>query len=845
MISTTQADADQALHTDPHWIDWSAWRDFSTPVKSASPATSSLSRPNSAWASGSASGSASPSPPMASKTAPHEWSTPLRIDGMHCAACALRVEETLACLEGVLDAQVNFTANTARVRWTSGASTPQTWAQALEKEGYRASPLNLQEPQAIKLKEHRLALWRMLVSGFCMMQIMMYSVPSYLAKPEDITPDMQMLLRWASWVLALPVLLFACGPFWRSAWTDLKEHRISMELPVALGIAITFGVSTWCTFSGPALLASEVYFDSMSMFVFFLLVGRWLELKLKEHTTGSLEALMNKMPQTVEKRTPSSGVFKRVNVSALEVGDLIRVMATEVFPCDAQVLHGQSWVEEALLSGESKPLSKGPGDQVLAGSHNLSQALELHVTKVGQDTRYAQIIELMMEASFNKPRMVRIADQVAKPFLWAVLLAALFCAVFWWDQGPSHALMIAVSVLIVTCPCALSLAAPVALLASAGNLARHGIFIRNLHSLEVLAKTQTVVFDKTGTLTQDRQTIERILTPSGEVDDANITANQRQALLCALGLSQSSWHPVSRTLMADLSFKLALTDTVSAMVSDGTGFNSIREFAGQGLEGEGHLMGLSAQTPAPMNTPYRLGSLEFCASLSPPPFIPYGAQNAQVHLVGPSGWMASFVLSEDIRADAQKTLTQLHSMNNAVFLLSGDRQTAVTHVAQQIGLEAACVHSRMSPRDKLDFVATRQALGEVVATVGDGFNDLPAMAKTDVSIAFGKAIPITQSRADVVVLSEELWAVPLLLALSQKTMTIIRQNLLWAALYNFTCVPLAVMGYFPAWAAGLGMAASSLWVVFHASQLAKDRTLITPGPIPRRHATQRLDSVHP
>jgi Cu2+-exporting ATPase len=296
--------------------------------------------------------------------------------------------------------------------------------------------------------------------------------------------------------------------------------------------------------------------------------------------------------------------------------------------------------------------------------------------------------------------------------------------------------------------------------------------------------------------------------------------------------------------MADLSFKLALTDSDIALVSDGAGFNSIREFAGQGLEGEGHFMGLNAQTPTPMKTRYRLGSVEFCKALSPPPSIPYGAHNAQVHLVGPSGWMASFVLSEDIRADAQATLTQLRLMNKSVFLLSGDRQAAVTHVAQQIGLETACVHARMGPPDKLEFVATRQALGEVVATVGDGFNDLPAMAKTDVSIAFGKAIPITQARADVVVLSEELWAVPRLLALSHKTMTIIRQNLLWAALYNLTCVPLAVMGHFPAWAAGLGMAASSLWVVFHASQLAKDRSLITPGSIPKRYATQRPDSVH-
>ena len=827
MTSTIQVDANQAFDNDPHCVDWSSWREFSNPVKPPSQQTHPSSpagiNSKSSWLD-----------PSSAKTPPQEWTTALKIEGMHCAACALKVEETLQSIKGVLQAQVSYTANTARVRWSTDGPTPASWAQALEEVGYRASPLNNTEPQTLTVKENRLALWRMLVSGFCMMQIMMYSVPTYLAKPGEITPDMQMLLRWASWVLALPILLFACGPFWTNAWRDLKAQRISMDFPVALGIAITFLVSTWSTFSGPEMLSNDVYFDSMSMFVFFLLVGRWFELKLKEQTTGSLEALMSKMPQSAEKLMPQTGLYKRVNVSSLEVGDTIRVLASDVFPCDAKVLQGQSWVEEALLSGESKPLSKGPGDQVLAGSHNLSQTLELKVSQVGQDTRYAQIIELMMQASFNKPVMVRIADQVAKPFLWAVLMAASFCAFFWWDEGPTHALMIAVSVLIVTCPCALSLAAPVALLASAGNLARRGIYIRNLHSLEVLAKTQTVLFDKTGTLTQDKQSIEQIITPSGSVDLPNIEPQQLQALQCALGLAQTSWHPVSRILTSDLSLKLGLNEPDRQRASFSTWFTDIQEISGQGLHAQGQLLSSlhplapHSSSGRPLSKIYRLGSLSFCSSLIAPSTIPDQALNAHVHLAGPDGWMASFILSEDIREDAQRTLIQLQSMSKAVFLLSGDRLAAVSQVAEQIGLNPEHQTAQMSPADKLEFVSSRQALGEVVATVGDGFNDLPAMGKTDVSIAFGKAIPITQARADVVVLSEKLWAVPVLLALSQKTMTIIRHNLLWAALYNLLCVPLAVMGYFPAWAAGLGMATSSLWVVFHASQLAKESAIIVP-----------------
>ena len=799
MNSSTLFDVDaQELHARDlaqDAVDWAAWRDFSKAIKLPDGSTPSPSR---------------------------EWSTALRVEGMHCAACAIRVENTLTAIPGVLNAQVNFSANTARVHWATGAGTPLQWAQTLASAGYRATPLQAQEPQANQVKESRLALWRMLVSGFCMMQIMMYSVPTYLAQPGDITPDMELLLRWASWVLVLPVLLFACGPFWKSAWRDAQERHISMDLPVALGIVITFVVSSWATFSGPTLLHTAVYFDSLSMFVFFLLVGRWFELKLREKTTGSLEALMSKMPQTVEKITPN-GLYKRVNVSALKVGDVIRVKATEVFPCDAQVLQGESWVEEALLNGESKPIAKNPGQDVLAGSHNLSQALELRVTRLGPDTRYAQIIDLMLEASFSKPRMVKVADQVAKPFLFSVLVAAFICAAYWWDQGPAHALMIAVSVLIVTCPCALSLAAPVALLASAGNLARHGIYIRNLHSLEVLAKTQTVVFDKTGTLTQDRQTIERVYTPEGLLDWAQMTPSQQLALETTIGLAQSSWHPLSRTLFKDLSLQLGLSAQEAQPLHLLARLGKVREVSGQGLEADSRTEGLkNSALPASL----RLGSLEFCEAWAAPAAMDPVARNAQVHLFAPKSWMASFVMSENIRSDAYATLAQLQAMNKKTYLLSGDLSQAVDQVAQHLGFDKDTVHSRMNPADKLRFVSDLQHTGEVVATVGDGFNDLPAMAKTDVSIAFGKAIPITQARADVVVLSDQLWAVPQLLALSKKTMTVIHQNLLWAGLYNLTCVPLAVMGLFPPWAAGLGMAASSLWVVFHASQLAQDRALI-------------------
>lgn len=709
------------------------------------------------------------------------WESYLAIDGMHCASCALTVEQALAGAPGVREVRVNGTAQVARVVWSPGEGRPSQWWEALRRAGYGALPAGDQLAALPREREARRLLWRWLVAGFCMMQVMMYATPAYIAGPGELPSDAQALLRWASWVLTLPVVLFSCRPFFDSALRDLRHARVGMDVPVALGIAIAFAASTAGTFDPAGPFGREVWFDSVTMFVFFLLSGRLLEQRLRDRTAGALQALMRRVPATVERRREDGG-FERVAVRRLAAGDVIRVLPGEAFPADGVVLEGRSRVDEALLTGESTPLARVPGQAVVAGSHNLASPLLVRVQRTGDATRYAAIVALMEQASVDKPRLALLADRIARPFLLAVLAAAGAAAWWWWPQGPAHALGIAVAVLIVTCPCALSLATPTATLAAAGALARRGILVRRLEALESGAAVDTVVFDKTGTLTIDRMAVLGVRTRPG------VEASQARALAAAL--ARHSLHPVSRALAA-------------AGPPGGVEVSGVEELAGRGLRGDL----VAGARPGAL----RLGSAAFCG-------VPDDRTGEQVHLADDQGWLASFRLDEALRGDAREAIARLRRQRLDLQLLSGDRQEAVQRLARRAGIGSA--HGERTPEDKLAAVQALQARGRRVAMVGDGLNDGPVLARADLSVAMGEGAPLAQAQADVVVLGGRLDAVPTLLAQARRTRRVVRQNLAWAAAYNAVCVPLALAGWMPAWLAGLGMAASSLAVVLNAARLA-------------------------
>jgi Cu2+-exporting ATPase len=409
------------------------------------------------------------------------------------------------------------------------------------------------------------------------------------------------------------------------------------------------------------------------------------------------------------------------------------------------------------------------------------------VVQVGEGTQFSQIVSLMENASLQKPRLAQLADRIAKPFLIGVLVLAALSAVYWWPTNPGHALMVAVAVLVVTCPCALSLATPAAMLAAAGNLARHGVLVRNLQALESLAEIDTVIFDKTGTLTQDGQRVTQVMTAEGVTPE--------YALDLAAALAKHSLHPLSRALVQ------AHGDASGCSVLD---VQDVNEMIGQGLEGQ-------------LDGRLRLGSATFCAPKTKG--IPDKADVCQVHLCRENAWLASWQLSEDVRADAVQTVQALKHLNLDVWLLSGDRPESAKQVAQQVGITRA--FGACTPQDKLSRMQAAQSQGARVAMVGDGLNDGPVLAGAHVSMAFGNAVPLAQSKSDLVLMGGSLLVVAQSIKLARHTLRVVKQNLVWAAAYNALCVPLAVVGWLPAWLAGLGMALSSLWVVLNSLRLTK------------------------
>lgn len=734
------------------------------------------------------------------------WDSQVALEGMYCATCALTIEDALRKVVGVQQVEVSAAARRARVVWRPALVKPSQWIAAIEAAGYRAVPARDALAREIRVAQHRKALWRWLLATFCMMQVMMYAWPSYSAERGDLWMEYERLLRWASWVICIPMMIFACGPFFAGAWRDLKRQRISMDLPVALGMLITFVVSTIGTFYPNGVFGQEVFYDSLTMFVCFLLTGRWLEIRLRDRTAGALDAVLNRLPDSVEKQMPQ-GHFERMALRHIAIGDVLRILPGEAFPVDAVILRGRTQADEALLTGESRPVTRGVGEHVIAGSYNLTAAVEVQVQHVGTQTKFAQIVDLMESAATQKPRLAQLADRVAAPFLAVVLVLAFASAAYWWSTDPGQALMIAAAVLIVTCPCALSLATPVAMLTAAGTLARHGVLVRNLQGLEALAGVDTLVFDKTGTLTRDGIQVSRMHACNPEDSLA------WQGLAAAV--AQHSRHPVSKAVAG---FGHTWASKWQVL--------SVEEIGGQGLRAQVKAVGSDDE-------PFwvRLGSGHFAGTAV------LQSDTQAVYLASESGAqemqaLAYFELHEGVRSEALGVVRQLERAGIGVQLLSGDGTPAVSRVAAQIGISQ--YQAECAPHTKLRHLQAAQEAGHTLAMVGDGLNDGPVLAGADVSFAFGRAVPLAQARSDFVVLSDNLELVQQTVCLSRKTLRVVRQNLVGSALYNAVCIPLAMVGWMPAWLAGLGMALSSLLVVLNAARLAKplkvERSMPAQGP---------------
>jgi Cu2+-exporting ATPase len=716
----------------------------------------------------------------------------LIIEGITCAACIWLNEQHLFKLPGVIGVDLNYATRRARVRWDEGRIQLSQILGAIAAIGYRAYPYDAAKSEELAGRERRSALWRVFVAGFGMMQVMMYAIPVYLAGEGDMTADVEQLMRWASLVLTLPVVFYSAAPFFRNAWRDLKLLRVGMDVPVALGVGAAFSASVWATLTA----SGEVYFDSVTMFVFFLLGGRFLEMTARQRAVSVTEALAKLIPAFAARVAgyPQQRDCEQVMATDLLPGDIVLVKPGETIPADGHVVEGVSCADEALLTGESAPVVKAAGVAVTGGSINIESPLFIKVEQVGEATRLSAIVRLMDRAAMEKPRIVEFADRIASRFILALLLVAIAVALAWWVIDPSKALWITVSVLVVTCPCALSLATPVALSVASGAMARAGLLVTRSHAIETLARATHFVFDKTGTLTTGRMRLLEVL-PLGELE-------RERCVAFAAALEQASEHPIGAALRA-------------AAGNDFPQLESLASEAGNGVSGVS--AGLAGKR-------LRLGRPDYVAVLHGQPIADASrsfvdSSDTVIALGDESGWLALFRLGDEIRPEAAQLIAELQAAGRQVSLLTGDAAPVARRVAQTLGI--AEVRAGMSPQGKHDYVTTLQAGGAVVAMVGDGVNDAPVLAQAQVSVAMGGGSHLARTQADLVLLSENLDHLRAGVAVARRSLRVIRQNLLWSFAYNFVALPLAMLGFVAPWMAGIGMSGSSLLVVLNSLRLQK------------------------
>jgi Cu2+-exporting ATPase len=686
---------------------------------------------------------------------------------------------------------VNYATRRARVRWDERETKLSVILEAIAAIGYRAHPYDAEKSEQLARKERKEALWRLFVAGFGMMQVMMYAVPVYLADEGTMTPDIELLMRWASLILTLPVVLYSSAPFFRSAWRDLSMRRVGMDVPVAIGVGAAFTASLWGTLAGHG----EVYFDSVTMFVFFLLTGRFLESMARQKAARGVETLNKAMPVFASRlnQFPALDV-ERVVATDLAPGDLVLVRPGEVFPADGEVLQGHSAVDESLLTGESRPVSKEAGAAVVAGSSNVSSPLVVRVQGVGEGTRLAAIQRMMERAAAEKPRVAQMADRIAAWFVAVLLVLALATAGVWYLVDPHRMLSVFIAVLVVSCPCALSLATPAVLAVATGAMASRGLLVVRGHAIETLAQVDRVVFDKTGTLTEGRLKLVEVAALR-DADTAGVLA-------LAAALEQASEHPIARALAE------------AAATAELPGSTQHRSVTGQGVEA------LVAGRRV------RLGRPSFAAELPgvpvPDPVEAWCLQGSTVvALADEQGWLALFRLDDTLREGAVEAVAELHRDGIETAVLSGDAPQAAQQMAGRAGIVAA--EGGLSPEDKHRRVKAMQAQGLVVAMVGDGVNDAPVLAQAQVSIAMGQGADLARAQSDLVLLGNNPLGVARGVRLARMTQRIIRQNLAWAFLYNVLAIPLAMAGWVTPWMAGIGMSLSSLLVVLNALRIQSDK----------------------
>lgn len=709
----------------------------------------------------------------------------LILEGITCAACVWLNERHVQALPGVVEFRVNYSTHRAQVRWDPERLALSDILGAIRNIGYHAHPFDPDTRDRAFERERRVALRRLAVAGLGMMQIMMLAIPIWLGADDTDHADIIQFIRWAAAALTTPVVLYAALPFFRSAWHDLRNRQLGMDVPVSLAIISTFLASLYSVALGTG---EHVYFESVAMFVFFLLTSRYLETMARQRASQAIDRLDLIIPALATRIEPD-GSEQQVPVVELAPGDRVRVKPGETIPADGMIEAGQSTINQALLTGEPEPCLREKGDAVTGGTVNIDSPLEIEVTRVGAETTLAAIQRLLDRAQTDKPRLAQMAEKGTGHFVTAVLLLTALVGLVWYFMiDPARAFWVVVAMLVATCPCALALATPVAITTTTGVLSRLGLLLTRGQAIENLANAAVVCLDKTGTLTIGHPDLVEVQVVDPAFDQAGL-------LRLVAALERHSEHPAAKALV-----RAAGIEPPQAV--------AVQNHPGRGIEGD--VDGLRM----------RVGSAEFIAVTDELPAPDEAAEHIQrtpVYVSADGHLIGVCWLADQPRAAAREMIATLCELGLEPVLLSGDQSSATAAFAHAMGIETA--HGGLSPADKLQYVRGRQARGEVVLMVGEGINDAPVLAGADVSLAMGSGTRIAQTHADLILMSDRLAALPEAIRQARWTVRIVRQNIAWAIGYNAIALPIAAAGLLTPWLAALGMSLSSLLVVGNALRL--------------------------
>jgi len=710
----------------------------------------------------------------------------LVLENVHCAACAWLIKRFVGELEGVAEIEVDIGDGRARLHFDPARAPLSEVAGRLAALGYRP---HLDAPDAGEQRdrgERRRLLKAIVVAGLGMMQVMSYALAGYIGAFQDIDPTSERFFQLISMIVAVPVALYSGRIFYQSAWRTLKQRRMGMDVPVAAAMLLALSASVVITF----LDGGEAYFDSVVMFIFFLLLGRYAVLVTRQRAGSVHSALARSLPAAARRLGPD-GKPEPVALVELEPGDRVLVGAGETVPADGRIVEGRAMVDESLLSGESNPRRRGEGESVLAGSMLRDGQLEIKIGEIGRSTVLAGIVDLLEQARGHKPRLAQFADRVAGWFVAFVLTGAAITAAAWWQIDPGQVLPVVIAVLVVSCPCALALGTPVALASASRGFARLGILVTGSNALEQLPRVTHVVLDKTGTLTRPEMSVAEV-----RIEDSGL--DRDSVLRLTARLERVSRHPVAS----------AFTEH-----DDGGRVEAAEAVMAAGVLGTIDERELALGKPAWIAE--RLGR-----DLHPP------GEGQWIALADGRDLLAWLRLDSPLREGAAELVEQFKARGIEVLLASGDRAENVARMAERLGIEQ--YEGDLQPADKLELVRRLQAAGARVAMVGDGINDAPVLAGADVSLALAEGADIARTQADLVITGQSLARVSAAFELAPRVVGVVRQNLAWAFAYNLLALPLAATGFIPPWAAAIGMSASSLLVVANGRRA---------GRLPRHNAT--------